>query len=322
MKTLFFRGDLVCQYDNDDYIERMSKGTCRLCGTVGKIQKSHVIPSFVIKWFKETSGSGYMRFGANPNKRVQDGYKFYWLCKSCEQRLNKWETDFAGQVFQPINRGEIKDINYDSWLLPFCVSVSWRVLNLVMEENPLDHFSEELKKQAEQAKKIWGEFLLGQRPHTEKHEQHILTLDYIKSRLGLDMPPNINRYVFRTIEMDAVCDGKRAFIYSKLGRFVILGLIEEPSPRLWDSRTKVNLNNGVLRKEKSILQELPGQFVKYFLSRAERTFEIYNEISETQHRKINETCKNNLDKLAESDTFNALDHDVKLFGKAAFRKKD
>ncbi|MDQ6987940.1 MAG: hypothetical protein Q9M25_09070, partial [Mariprofundaceae bacterium] len=66
------------------------KGTCRLCGQEQDLQKSHVIPSFVYKWLKETSGTGFFRFGMEPNKRVQDGHKFYWLCKECEGRFNEW----------------------------------------------------------------------------------------------------------------------------------------------------------------------------------------------------------------------------------------
>jgi hypothetical protein len=59
-----------------------------------------------------------------------------------------------------LNAGNIGSLPYSSWLLKFCVSVSWRVLTLLIEEADLNHFPEELKTAAERAHTTWKGFLL------------------------------------------------------------------------------------------------------------------------------------------------------------------
>jgi hypothetical protein len=81
------------------------RGTCRLCFTKTELLESHIIPSFVYKWLKSTSGTGFLRFGMEPNRRAQDGHKRFWLCGVCEARLNYWETKFANTSFI-IKRGK------------------------------------------------------------------------------------------------------------------------------------------------------------------------------------------------------------------------
>lgn len=48
---------------------------CRLCGQSKPLQVSHIIPRFIVEWFKETSATPYIRTGDEPNRRVQDGPK-------------------------------------------------------------------------------------------------------------------------------------------------------------------------------------------------------------------------------------------------------
>src|SRR6266496_6749141 len=98
-------------------------GVCRLCDRETVLEESHVVPGFVYKWLKDSSWTGALRCGLRPNKRVQDGYKFYWLCGTCEDRLNTWETTFASLVFYPFNKEEINTVSYDAWLLKFCTSI-------------------------------------------------------------------------------------------------------------------------------------------------------------------------------------------------------
>ena len=138
----------------------MINGTCRLCSGGGKLRKSHIIPSFVYKWLKETSGTGFIRFGYSPNLRTQDGFKLYWLCDECEKLFNSWETEFANTIFHPINKGIDTSFHYGSWLLKFAVSVSWRVLNFFVEEKDLSHFPPILQEKANIALSYWQYFLL------------------------------------------------------------------------------------------------------------------------------------------------------------------
>jgi len=223
------------------------EGVCRLCDRETALEESHVIPSFVYKWLKDSSWTGALRCGLHPNKRVQDGYKFYWLCGRCEDRLNTWETTFANLVFYPFNKEETNTVSYDAWLLKFCTSISWRVLTLFIEEdNFYQNAPEPMRNAAKRAHMVWKEFLLDECPHPERHEQHLLPLDLIESYTSPDIPTNINRYILRSVDIEVAWSSpKNVFVYSKLGRFLIVGFINVERRKEWGG-TKVHVQRGVL----------------------------------------------------------------------------
>ena len=68
------------------------KGICRLCYCDAELQESHVIPAFVFRWLRETGPTPHMRISDEPNRRVQDGLKYPWLCRDCEQMLGGWQS--------------------------------------------------------------------------------------------------------------------------------------------------------------------------------------------------------------------------------------
>ena len=289
-------------------------GICHLCNTESVLEESHVIPSFVYKWIKGSSGNGYLRFGMVPNRRVQDGLKFYWLCGECEDKLNEWETLFAKEIFHPFNNGTKDYAEYGPWFLKFCVSVSWRVLNFFLEEADLRHFPTNLQKAARNTHLVWKEFLLNKLPHPCQNQQHFLPLDVIESFTHSGMPPNINRYILRTVDIDAVFGGENAFIYSKMGRFLIIGFLNIQRPRDWQG-TLVHVRNGIIMPQN---YRLPAQFGDYFLSKAKKFAKVHSNISERQDKIINESFRSNMDRLANSETFTAMEHDIRLFGDKAF----
>jgi hypothetical protein len=175
---------------------------CRLCGTQSDLQHSHVIPGFAFRWMRDTSGTGYLRYGAAPNLRVQDGIKRYWLCSNCEEILNKFETLFATRIFHPFSSGKSARSRYGRWLHRFCVSVSWRVLRFYREEGKLAGHQPELIPRLDEAEQIWKNVLLDKTPHSGSFEQHLLHLDAIESHTLQNLPPNMNRYLMRAIDTD------------------------------------------------------------------------------------------------------------------------
>ena len=183
----------------------MQIGTCRLCNQEADLKLSHILPAFVFRWIKKT-GSGHLRHGMEPNRRIQDGLKRYWLCSSCEDCLNLSETAFAKNLFYPYIDDSRSQIRYSRWLLHFCASLSWRVLIFYLYEIHLNDWDSESKTHVVKAEETWREFLLGSRPHPGVHQQHILPLDQIKSASG-NLAPNINRYLMRGIDMD-LCRGE------------------------------------------------------------------------------------------------------------------
>lgn len=71
---------------------------CRLCGAHEPLCRSHIYPRFTFKRMKATDGH-FMRFdgvkGAWENIRRQDDCVEYLLCKTCEQRFQRWESAIA-----------------------------------------------------------------------------------------------------------------------------------------------------------------------------------------------------------------------------------
>jgi len=194
----------------------MAIGICKLCDEEGELQHSHVIPAFAYRWLRETSGTGHIRLGAEPNRRIQDGKKLYWLCANCELRLGKSETAFAKNLFHPFSSGKEARFIYGPWLMQFCVSVSWRVLRYYREETDLEGYSDQSLERLSEADRIWKEVLLGQRAHPGHCRQHLIPLDAIESATG-KLAPNINRYLMRVIEMDVVRGSDTEFVFSKIG---------------------------------------------------------------------------------------------------------
>jgi hypothetical protein len=157
--------------------------------------------------------------------------------------------------------------------------------------------------------------LLDKRPHPERHEQHLLPLDLIESYTSPDIPPNINRYILRSVDIEVAWSSpKNVFVYSKLGRFLIVGFINVEQRKKWVG-TKVHVQRGVLG---SRYYQCPPGFGEFFFERARKAARVLTQISEKQQRKIDQSLQKNMEKGTTSETLKAMDQDVWLFGKAAF----
>lgn len=272
-----------------------------------------MLPAFVFRWMKESSATGFLRFGREPNRRVQDGEKRYWLCRDCETLLCQWETQFATQVFHPLIADGGQRIRYGDWMLKYCVSVSWRVLSMFVEDGQLDHFSDRQRASVALALKKWSAFLLGDEPHPGTYEQHFLSLDSVASFTGGEMPANINRYLLRVVDLDLGNGG--AIVYSKFAKFILVGFIDIPYPKQWVG-TKVHVREGHVGQGNVVL---PKGFRDFLFAKCRRYAEVKELISENQQAKIAASMKD-LDKVAASESFKALQNDVELFGDKAFRR--
>ena len=305
--------------EHQNATDPMPTNPCRLCGETKELRESHILPGFVYRWMKETSATGYLRFGQQPNARVQDGLKLHLLCGDCEQRFNQWETEFANRIFHPMTRGDAVRTSYDLWLLLFCASVSWRVLVYHIDTTHLRSVPAALLPSVERAELTWREFLLGSRPRPQPHEQHILPLPrgVIGSHTYSDMPTNINRYLFRSSEMTVASNNRDAFTYAKMGPFIILGFIAMPRPKQWVG-TRVNTHGGTIGPRNYVL---PKPFDKFIFERADLAATLQERMSDRQHAKIAETYRGNMDRAAQSDSMQAMHQDVELFGRRAFRPK-
>ncbi len=289
---------------------------CKLCHTETELVHSHVVPAFAFKWLKKSSGDGNIRLLETPNQRVQDGEKRYWLCSDCEGILNKSETLFSRDLFHPYMKDSGKDFHYSSWLLHFCTSLSWRVLHLYLEDNHLSKWSKSELQLINKAENVWRRYLLGQKPHPEQYRQHLIPLDRIESTNAKTVP-NINRYLMRAIDTDICKSESSIFTYTKIGRFITIGIIKQSDSNYWQG-SKINANKGVVKPRN---YKFHRAFWEYILEKAERAAKRLGSISNHQQEKIDYAFKKNVDKYIKSDAFEAMKADVNAFGKDAFYKK-
>jgi len=291
----------------------MPQGICRLCREQAELQLSHVVPAFVYRWLRESSGNGHIRSSQSPNRRIQDGPQEHWLCTNCERRFGRVETTFANQLFHPYLAASGQRFHYGDWLLQFCVSVSWRVLQYHLTRDNNSGFDQTAIARLELAEATWRSFLLGQAPHPGAFRQHLIPLDGIESAT-FDLPPNINRYLMRAVHIDLCHGGDTVFVYLKLGRFMILGFVNEPNPNHW-SGSRVNANQGAVEPRH---YTFPAPFRDYLIDKANSTSAALASVSDRQRTRIDEAFRSNIDRFVGSDSFHAMDADVQMFGHAAF----
>lgn len=287
---------------------------CSLCGTTATLEHSHIVPQFVYRWLKETSGTGYMRHGPAINRRVQDGLTRQMLCGSCEDLFSTWETKFSRLVFHPFVTNSNLVAKYDDWLLRFAVSVCWRILEEATLANRLGHFRERWATEFDSCRETWKRFLLNQCSSVGDHHIHWLRWDGIIGGECASLPPNINRYLRRTVEIDVPCSNTESFVYAKLGPLIFFGMLAYAGSKQWRG-TRIYVEGKI--KPRDFLA--PTQYRDYIFSRARRYAELEGQISPVQIQKIAATTK--LDRLLESGTLTALEMDYRLFGEDAFPRQ-
>lgn len=288
------------------------EGICRLCGTTTRLRESHIVPAFVYRWLKETSGTGYLRGGAAPNLRMQDGLKDYWLCGDCEERFSVWETAFANQVYYPCANLSARNLRYGEWMLKFCMSLCWRVLTFIQEHGTLDHLSSELAETSLLARDAWASCLLGLSPHPGVFEQHVLLVDEIARHTGSDLPPTINRYLLRTVDIDVAGSNKESLVYVKLPHVIVLGIIRVPKIHQWVG-TKIHVKKGFVGPSRTVVSAALLNFIVDRANGAAATMK--NGLSESQRKKIDASFAAREAQFPDTGTFKAMAADIRLSGR-------
>jgi hypothetical protein len=293
-----------------------SSPCCALCGKPAVLLESHILPAFVFRWSKETSINGYLRHGINPRRRVQDGLKIPLLCAACEKLFNEWETRFATKVFHPYSADAGVRLHYGDWMLKFCVSVSWRALTYFLRKYGLDDWSDTQQKAATAALDRWRAFMFGEVPHPGLYEQNLLPLSAMSATTVPNMPTNMNRYLARGLDMDVARGERTAFVYIKMGRFALFGMVV-PTTSRW-AGTRVPVRGGVLQPAR---YELPIQIGNYLMDRARRSADVAAMIPKHQLAKIEEVFMRDPERVANSDQFASMLADAEMFGLDAIIRK-
>ncbi|WP_412023286.1 hypothetical protein [Burkholderia cepacia] len=291
----------------------MPFGKCRLCEAEAQLQLSHILPSFVFRWLRESSGGSPIRNSREPNQRTQDGEKEYWLCQTCEGLLSRSERAFANKLFHPYLADPSRRYAYGPWLLHFCTSVSWRALLYFMEKTASRDSPFARNQNVLAAEAVWREYILGARQHPMQFRQYIYPLDQIAAASG-EFAPNINRYLMRAIDMDLCESRSSTFVYSKLGRFIILGVVSQSDAASWQGG-KVHASEGAVESRRYVM---PAGFGSYLNSRAKKIDEALASVSDRQYQKVQDGIKANAHNYVKSDSFVAMQADIEMFGDDAF----
>lgn len=252
-------------------------GTCGLCDQEKELKNSHLIPRFVTNWIKKTSKTGFLRGVINPNRRVQDSAKHYFLCSCCEERFSKDEKEFAEHIFYPYVNQKFEDKIYDIWLRRFIISISWRVLSL--DINSFEKKNPYLGKYARSAYSSWKEYLLG-KGILGTYRTHLFFTGHENSFSQTNK--SLNFYLDRFIDATIYYDMNQVHIYVKLP-YIILFTTIYPTIINGCKNTEINESGSILLEQEIAF---PG-FYDFLLNKADLINKI--RLSSSQIQKIGET---------------------------------
>lgn len=279
---------------------------CSLCNQNKDLKKSHIIPNFVGKWFKENSATGFMVKAENASERVQGLPTSNLLCDECEEKFSTFEKYFSEKIFYPFHEQKIRSFDYDCNLELFLISVSWRVLKMQCEDYKLKEpqFSSHLDK----AELHWREFLLGKKQSISPYENHLCFLDYVKN--SESMPREINWYNLHSIDCSIVGNSERAWVYVKFPWMFFVSSIYPTKLDGWEG-TEIK-EKGTIASPVTIKDEAFGEFL---LDRAKLALNSSEPIPEQlMEKRIKRALEKDPDKYFGSEAFRTqiADRDLKL----------
>jgi hypothetical protein len=197
---------------------------CVLCRKQTPLKRSHIIPRFVSRALQTPDG---------PTRSL--------LCSECEDRFGVHESTFARVVFHPLVANGHVAAKYDQWLLPFAVSVCWRILEDALATERAPAWQIRWAAQAAACRETWRQFLIGKRPDVGVHSIHLVLPD-----------PGAGR---EAIAGQVFANDHEALVCAKLGPVVLIGVVADPHANAWRG-TKVHLEG----KLKPRTTAIPGAY--------------------------------------------------------------
>lgn len=290
---------------------------CQLCKKNRDLCDSHIIPSFVYKWIKNTSATGYLRFIKNFNLRVQDGRTVKLLCEDCEGIFNIIETHFSKRIFYPyvneeldencVAQGNIKYFKYDDWLLKFIISIHWRII--VASEREKETPDKHVHK-INEFENIWRNFLLGERKDTGLCESHIIFLQNMAAGRGnfhSIINEKINYYLLRSTDGTIIFSNSNLGVFSKIGPIAFFTFIK-PHKIKNSANTRIKMRG----KQTTIQSILNPDIVNFlFINRPNEAMDKLI-ISDKQQTVIDKSILKNPDRSINSLSAVAFESDLIL----------
>jgi hypothetical protein len=281
---------------------------CALCNEVADLCLSHLVPAFVGRYLKETSATGFLRNGVNPNVRQQDTNKQFLLCKKCEEIFSVFENEFSRKAFPIIQGDDFKELAYDSWLLEFLVSVNWRLLVTKHEEVIND--SPQFKGIIENTLETWRLFLLGKRSQPSR-AHHMFVIGGIPLKITGDVHQKTLYYLLRGIDGAVLIFGRSIGVYTKLLRTMFYSPLVPDSPSGWKN-TRIHAGPGRIVSPQTVA--MPGLW-DYIQERIKAMHSA--PLSVIQSQKIADAMLKNPERAIASESFKVHQATGRLLGDKA-----
>jgi len=294
-------------------------GACGLCGTVGQLCRSHIIPKFVGDWLRRTGITGRLRSSKVPDRLVQDLAWRYLLCAECEARFNRFESEVCERIFLPLHNRQQDRFRYGRAFTMFAVSVVWRALVLLRREGRLAAF-DEAPGSVDAAETTWRAFLLGESRTPAPNVIHALPMDIPVDLNTSELSPYWGRFVLRSPGIGARFRGGSGYAIVKMGRIFLIGtIVPGPERQEWKG-TQLHAGGGAWGVDK---WHIPGWFYWHIDKGARDLQKLEDGLSDRQkqitEQRVWELVKEDPDSIAASDAFRAFETDLGLFGDVVFQ---
>ncbi len=165
-------------------------------------------------------------------------------------------------------------------------------------------------------------YLLGNEKHVGQFTQHIYHVS------GLAAPvypgsPMLNRYLTRTVDIDFLRndDLSEVMVYVKLPMYMFFS-VAASKYRKWMETSRIKKHSILVPKS----HELHESVFDYIVERADRTKEILESMSPKSKQAIDKALWKAIEQdpegVARSPAIQAMEVDVRFYGKAAFASDD
>ncbi len=263
---------------------------CKYCQEKDAIKYSHIIPSFVYKWIKETAATGYMRNNHEPNLRQQDGPKAPLLCVDCEKLFSEVENSFKKDYFTKVANYQNRCpeiVNITPEIIICIYTIAWRVLaNEYYFPIENDYTEEEIARFPSLLENMKQSI---DRSDFSTYKTHIVpcTKDVL-TRLKL---PQIDWHFY---ERSAAAESRiwnnweRFIVFIKIPFSIIVFEIVPNNSDPWIG-TQLEGNDCIALSKIGVVPSYVGALVNHVNDQFNAT---KNEVSEVQHKKILDDFRN------------------------------
>ena len=105
-------------------------------------------------------------------------------------------------------------------------------------------------------------------------------------------------------------------IYTKMGNILLFGLVQKYAANRWKG-TKLHANSGSIVIPGTYV--IPTEVPEFINERANKTASLLASLSDKQRKIISNAIIQDIDRIADSDIFLAMQHDLLHSGKEALR---